>query len=135
MRAGLVSKSQKSESWASSSRTSSRLAVSFSFSASPSLVDSYPPSSVTIMVRLFGHSLAMCPRPKHLKHWISRLLAVDPTEEDPLVAEDGGYESASDGEAEKLNETANLEDVLEEEAQDSLFCDNESGARIKVTKE
>lgn len=28
----------------------------------------------------------MCPRSIHLKHWISRLLAVDPTEEDPLAA-------------------------------------------------
>lgn len=32
------------------------------------------------MARLFGHSLTTCPRPPHLKHWISRLLEVEPIE-------------------------------------------------------
>lgn len=51
-----------------------------------------------------------------------------------IVAEDGGYESASDGEAGKVNEIAILEDAQGEEAQDPLFCDFDTSPALIVTK-
>ena len=65
-RAGLESSSQKTCS--SSSFTCQCMATCSSASVSPSLMESYVPSSLRIIVLLLVHSKDLWPRPPHVKH-------------------------------------------------------------------
>ena len=72
--AGLESSSQKT---CSSSLFAWRCMVTCSrASISPSLMESYVPSSLKIMVHLFVHSMDLWPRPPHVKHLKELVLTV-----------------------------------------------------------
>ena len=71
---GLESSSRKTCS--SSLFTCRCMATCSSVSVSPSLMESYVPSSLRIMVRLLVHSKDLWPRPPHVKHLKELVLTV-----------------------------------------------------------
>ena len=74
-RARLESSSQKTCS-SSSSFTCRYMDTCSSASVCPSLMESYVPSSLRIMVRLLVHSKDLWPRPPHVKHLKELVLTV-----------------------------------------------------------